>query len=72
MGKRKEYEEYLNNEFSTEGVLSITEHCWAGNKKTRKEKNHALKLAKKGLLGTVLKKYDPVGFNAGFNDWVRN
>lgn len=69
---RKSYEHDLNISYTPSQVLDMTEHCWAGSNKTKKQQNHAKKLANKGLYGTVLKKYDSIAFTVGFNEWVRN
>ena len=69
---RKNFEKKLNTDHHFEEVLELTEHCWAGNDKTKAHQNHAKKLANQGKLGTILKKYDPTGFNLGFNEWTRN
>jgi hypothetical protein len=69
---RKTYEDYLNGLYDVQQVIELTEHCWSGNDKTQKEKNHAKKLANKRLYGTILRKYDKIAFNIGFNEYVRN
>lgn len=66
---KKAYEEYLNEMFSIEETLEKTEHCWAGNDKTKNQKKHAKNLAQKGMYGTVLRRYDETAFNVGYNDW---
>jgi hypothetical protein len=71
MSKRTEYEEYLNELYDMETVLDETEHCWAGNDKSEVDKATARSLAEQGMYGTVLKKFDPIAFNVGFNDWSR-
>jgi len=68
---RQSYEEYLNDYTTPEIALEMTEHCWAGNDKTQKQKNWAKKMAKQGKVGTILRKLDPIAFQVGFNDWVR-
>ena len=68
---RAGFEFYLNHSFDEPQVREMTEHCWAGNDKTQKQKNWAKKMV--GLLkyGTILRKLDPVQFQVRFNDWVR-
>jgi len=68
---KKEYEDHLNNLYSIYDCLKNTEHCWAGNDKTFAQKKGARLLAEAGHYGTVLKKYDPIAFNVGYNEWRR-
>lgn len=73
MEKRiKDYENSLNELYSPEEVLEMTEHCWAGNDKTKQQKKKAKNLALQGKYGTVLRRYDTIAFNVGFNDWKRS
>ncbi len=72
MTKRNQYENYLNGLFTSEECLEKTEHCWAGNDKTIKEKQSALNYAQNGLYGTVLRLYDQIAFTVGFNEWKGN
>ena len=69
---RKCYEKLLNDVYDIDQVIELTEHCWAGIDKTKKNQNRAKKLAKQRLYGTILRKYDKIAFNVGFNNWVRN
>jgi len=72
MTKRKQYEEYLNELYDVDTCLEQTEHCWAGNDKTPAQKTSALRVAKEGRYGTVLRLYDPIAFTVGYNDWKLN
>ena len=72
MTSRNEYEAYLNGIYDVGMTLVNTEHCWAGNDKTLKERAEARKLAEQGLYGTVLRLYDPIAFTVGYNDWRAN
>ena len=66
---RKEYEQYLNELYDSETCLEKTEHCWAGNDKTKTEKRLSLNLAVQGMYGTVLRRYDQIAFTVGYNEW---
>lgn len=66
---RKAYEEYLNDSFSPNYTRRHTEHCWAGDDKTPAQKRSALRLANKGLYGTILRKHDPIAFEVGYQEW---
>jgi hypothetical protein len=70
--KIKDYENSLNKLFSPEEVLEKTEHCWSGNDKTKFEKKKSKNLALQGKYGTVLRRYDPIAFQVGFNDWKQS
>ena len=69
MTNRGEYENYLNELYDSETCLEKTEHCWAGNDKTKDEKESALMIAQQGQYGTVIRFYDPIEFTVGYNDW---
>jgi hypothetical protein len=69
MTNRSEYENYLNELYDSETCLEKTEHCWAGNDKTKDEKESALRLAELSQYGTVLRYYDPIAFIVGYNEW---
>ena len=66
---RKLYESELNRLHDKETTLELTEHCWAGNDKTKRQKKYARSLAERGLYGTCLRIYDPIAFNLGYNEW---
>lgn len=66
---KTEYEKYLNNLHNIDVVMELTEHCWAGNDKSSIDKKCAKSYAKRGMYGTVLRKYDPIAFEVGYNEW---
>jgi|GEM_PF-6666919 len=68
---KKEFDEYLNSQFTSKEVMDNTEHCWAGNDKTPDQKNRAKLLARAGNYAKCLKQFDPVAYNVAFNDWKR-
>ena len=67
---KKAYEEYLNNlGCSYENCEYLTNKNRAGGYL----KPQSLKLALyKKRYGTILRKFDNIAFNVGFNDWSRN
>lgn len=52
---RKEYEEYLNN---LNSEIQFKDFILGGK-------------LRNGLYGKLLRKYDPIAFEVGFNDWKR-
>lgn len=66
---RKAYEQDLNKLHNPQAVLELTEHCWAGKDKRPTHQRRARRLAEMGLYGTVLKEFDPIAFNVGYNEW---
>lgn len=68
---RKAYEEYLNNLYDFHQCRDLTAHCWAGNDKTTKEKNWALKKGLQCKYGTIIHKLDPICFEVGYKEWRR-
>ena len=66
-----EYERYLNRLYHIDEVLEKTEHCWAGNDKSSIDKKCAKAYAMRGEYGAVLRNFDPVAFNTGYNEWKR-
>jgi len=67
------YELELNREYATniESGMIATEHCWAGKDKSPIDKKCAKAYAIRGHVGTVLRKFDPIGFMVGYNEWRR-
>jgi len=55
---RKQYEEFLNEI----GKLLPEEEFIIGGKQRRPWRPY----------GKLIRKYDPIGFEVGFNDWARN
>jgi hypothetical protein len=66
---KKDYRNHLDGLFSNEEIMELTEHCWAGNDKTKKEKQHGYRLAYTGRYGRCLELFDPVAFHVGYNEW---
>ena len=69
---KKEYEEYLNNLYDFHTCRDLTEHCWAGNDKSHQAKQSALKLGLQCKYGTILKRFDPIAFEVGYQEWRMN
>jgi len=67
---RKDYELYLNE------LGCSYENCEYLTNKNRNGgylKPQSLKTSlSEGKYGTVLRKYDPIAFNVGFNEWEQN
>lgn len=55
---RKHIEEYLNGLFEGENLLRSDRYCYLAV-----HGKGAVRLLKKGKLGTALRKYDPIAFN---------
>lgn len=54
---KKVYEEFLNS-------IAVTyEQCWIGGKNIFYDERKKY--------GTYLRKHDPIAFNLGYNEWVR-
>jgi len=68
---RSEYEQHLNELHNIDKVFELTEHCWAGNDKSSIDKKCAKAYASQGKYGTILRQFDKVAFNVGYNDWKR-
>ena len=66
---KKEYENYLNELYDFHECRDKTEHCWAGNDKTKQQKNWALKKGLQNKYGTIIRKLDPIAFEVGYNEW---
>lgn len=62
---KKEYENFLNGLFTYEDIYFNHPYL------LRKGNRGANKLAESGLYGTLLKKFDPIAFNVGFNEWEK-
>lgn len=66
---KKAYVEHLNKIYDANTIMKKTEHLWAGNDKTEKQKHSAWNMARRGEYRECLKKYDPIAFQVGFNEW---
>jgi hypothetical protein len=67
---RKKYEELLNEQVvSIEELMYLTEP--SEHRRTIK-KNSLRNLLNDGRYGYIMKKYDPVTFEAGYKRWVNN
>jgi hypothetical protein len=67
---RKMYEEYLNEIYDQNwGPLEYVTNKGRGRSTTTKSKLINYALGKR--LGTVLRKFDPIAFNVGFNDFKK-
>ena len=56
---RKDYEEYLNEIYSPDEALDVGAYMLP----------RAKRLLNEGKYGFALRKYDPIAFNVGFNEW---
>ena len=59
---RKNYEDYLNDIYNIDEGLDVGEYMLP----------QAKRLLMSGKYGSALRKYDPVAFNVGFNEWQPN
>lgn len=66
---KDDYIASLNNIYSVDEILMLTEHIWAGEDKTQKVRNHARALAINGCYGQILYRYDKVAFKVGFEEY---
>jgi len=63
----KAYEEYLN--CSGTDYSKLYEYLYSREKQSGREKATVKHILKAGDLGTALRRYDPIAFECGFEDW---
>jgi hypothetical protein len=67
---KQDYEAYLNPQvIDSDRLLNEYAYLYSRERQSTKEKATIKCLLKKGRLGTTLRRYDPIAFECGFEDW---
>lgn len=68
---KKSYEEYLNSIYDFHSCRDATEYLWSSKVEAR-QRNKVLKLGLQCKYGTILRTYDPIAFEVGYNEYKLN
>lgn len=71
---KKEYERHLNDVYSETcydyvTALDVFDYITVRSRGTHTTRENIIKHYNNQKLGSLLRKYDPIAFNVGFNEW---